>query len=143
MNTEIEYIKNRAQGIARYSDKLREQMSGIDKPFRDSFKAAGIMYSDSEQLFSDDIDYMRTDFYRLKITKIEGVWGIWIRKTNNLVREENEWEDFSTTKRGVLKAAAKRILPFLTAYSKVLAEKLNEYHDLTEKTERMAKAISS
>ena len=78
MNKEIEYIQNRAQGIARYSDKLRKTMTQIDEPLREGFKQAGIKHLDTEDIFRESVDQYIEKYYRLKITKAADDWKVWV-----------------------------------------------------------------
>jgi hypothetical protein len=146
MNTEIEYIKNRAQGIARYSDKIREQLIKIDEIMTPAIKEAGIIYTFPEIVMTRNDNYFGTVNYRLSVRKgttkasgSEQYWGIFLKSDEEVIG--STW--VGDASRDALKEAVKYLVPFLTAYSKVLQEKLVEYHDIEQKTERMAQAISS
>lgn len=144
MNKEIEYIKNRAQGIARYSDKLRDQLIKIDEIMTPAFKEAGITYTFPEIVVTKSDEYFGTVNYRLSARKgatksgSEQYWGIFLRSDEDAIG--SVW--IGDASRDALKAAIKHLVPFLTAYSRMLQEKLIEYHDIDQKVERMAQAIS-
>ena len=137
---EIKYIEARAQGIARYSDKLRTEMRHFDDGLIVPFKIAGIRFI-GKTIHTETNVHGGEINYALKITEIDGVWGIYVRKSENWTYED-EYQDFSEVSRVILKKAALEIIPFLTAYSKSMKEALIDFHDLSQKVERMAQAIS-
>ncbi len=138
--TEIKYIEARAQGIARYSDKLRTEMRHFDDELTKAFKAAGIRFV-GKTIHQETNVHGGTVSYALKITEINDTWGIYVRRSEDWTYED-EYQDFSEVSRVILKKAALEIMPFLTAYSMSMKESLVEYHDLSQKVERMAQAIS-
>lgn len=135
----ISYIMERAENIARYSDKLRKSMEDIDVAFTPALKKAGVQYKDTEDIHKANDDH-GTIAYRLKITEIGSNWGIFIRKD---VPYETEYTylAFDSVGRIVLKASAKRILKFLEGYCIYLSEIEKEYQEISDKTEKMALSI--
>ncbi len=146
MNKDIEYIKNRAQGIARYSNKLREELVKIDEIMTPAIKDAGVTYTSPEIVITRQDEYFGNVNYRLSTrkgtTKASGneqYWGIFLKSDEEVLG--NVW--IGDASRDAMKEIVKHLVPFLTAYSRTLEEKLVEYHDIEQKAERMAQAISS
>lgn len=142
MKKEIEYIRNRAQGIARYSNKIRESVKKINNWITPISKEAGIKYTDEDPFFVEKLPEYTKKYY-LRITKVEGWWGIWVKETNDLVPEDIEIYNIDTVGRQILKASIKRLPTFLLGYSRVLAKTLESYHDEANKIERVAQATPS
>lgn len=132
----IKYIEERAQGIAKYSDKLRQAIKDIDTQMTPHFKDAGIFVFDDEFKYEDNYH----NIFRLGIFKAEhgiyaGTWGIFIEGDNN---DEIFIGDAS---RKALIQAVDRIIPLLEKYSKILEQKEIEYAGIAAKTEAMAESI--
>lgn len=133
MSEEIKYIESRAQGIAKYSDKLRASIKSIDEMFTPFFEDAGISVKD------DEFEYTTrhgTKFNLAIAKSYPGHWGIYL---DNGYYEDMLW--IGDASREALKMATKRILPLLEKYSKVLEQKEIEYKEIAEKTEAMVEAV--
>ena len=136
MNKEIEYIKERAQGIAKYSDKLRQSIKDIDTEMTPHFKDAGIIVFDDEFKYEDEYDIYKLGIFKARYGEYAGMWGIFLEGHNG----EESW--IGDASRKALVQATSRIIPLLEKYSRVLAQKELEYKAIAEKAEAMAGAIT-
>ena len=132
----IKYIKERTQGIAKYSDKLRQSIKDIDTEMTPYFKDAGIIVFDDEFKYEDEFqNIFQLGIFKAEYGQYAGHWGIFLEGGS---REEMWIGDAS---RVALKQAIKRIIPLLEKYSKILEQNEIEYKEIAEKAEAMAEAI--
>lgn len=130
----IKYIEERAQGIAKYSDKLRQAIKDIDENMTPRFEMAGIHVEDEQFEYEHPIT---GNIYRLAITKTyHEHWGIFL---DNGYHEDEIW--IGDASRKALIQAVDRIIPLLEKYSKILQQKEIEYLGIAAKAEAMAEAI--
>ena len=135
MSKEIEYIEQRSQAIAKYSDKLRQAIKDIDTEMTPLFSDAGISIADDEFKYVDGWG----NTYQLSILKATygkyaGQWGIYLEDGQDVV-----W--IGDASRAALKMAVKRIIPLLEKYSKVLEQKELEYESIADTAGKMAECI--
>lgn len=129
----IKYIKDRAENISKYSDKLRESIIAIDGELTPFFETAGIIVID------DEFEYMdkHGTKYQLSISKeYRGSWGIYL---DNGYHEDLMF--IGDAPRNALKMVVKRIIPLLEKYAKILEQNEVEYKDIAANAESMAKSI--
>ena len=135
MSKEIEYIEQRSQAIAKYSDKLRQSIKDIDTEMTPLFADAGINVADHEFKYEDGWG----NTYELAILKAiygkyTGQWGIYLSNNQDVV-----W--IGDASRAALKMAVKRIIPLLEKYSRVLEQNELEFKKIAEDVEKMADSI--
>jgi hypothetical protein len=131
----IKYIKERSQGIAKYSDKLRDSIRQIDNEMSQYFKDAGITTTDDEFEYEDNYG----NVFQLVICKTEygqyaGQWGIYLSDG-----QEEIW--VGDASRLALKQVVKRIIPLFEKYARDLEQFEVEYKEIADKTEAMTEAI--
>lgn len=136
MNKEIEYIKNRSQGIAKCSDKLRQAIKDIDTEMTPFFKDAGIIVFDDEFKYEDEYGIYKIGIFKARYGEYAGMWGIFMEGPNG----EEYW--IGDASRKALVQATSRIIPLLEKYSRILARKELEYKAIAEKAEAMTKALN-
>lgn len=129
------HIEQRTRELVNYSDKLRESFKNIDIEFSSLFKEAGVVYTDSEPIDSDD------DFsYYLKIGKDRnGYWGF-IKTTNDYYVPEVEMVEQS---RFLIKKTILRLPTFLQCYIERLDKTTEEYKKASEMAEAMCKVLTN
>ena len=129
----IEYIQTRAQGIAKYSDKLRQSIKDIDVELTPYFEEAGII------VFDDEFEYTNrhgTKFQLVVNKSHKGEWGIYL---DNGYQEDLLY--IGDASRTALKQATPRIIPMLEKYAKILEQTETEYMGIAAKAESMSKSI--
>ena len=136
MKTEIKYIEQRSQAIAKYSDKLRQSIKDIDTEMTPFFADAGISVADDEYKY---VDGWRNT-YELAILKAiygkyAGQWGIYLSNDQDVI-----W--IGDASRAAIKMAVKRIIPLLEKYSRILEQNELAFKQIAEDAKKMAECIN-
>lgn len=140
----IEYIQERSENIAAYSDKLRQAIRSIDDELEFSFALAGLEFVNRDRnifnFYEEFIDKDVKHFLAVKkghCINPPNAWGIFLVASEDHIADE--W--IVSASRPKLKKAVPHLIEFLGMYAEVLKQKELEYEDIAKKAEAMAEAI--
>jgi hypothetical protein len=127
----VEYINNRAQNIVRYSDKLSEALTVIDKYFETVGPKAGIRFNDTTAFYQEYNDQIGKIAWTLSVRQ---EWGLYAIADCEYVNSKLVME----SSRAMKKAAIDRLPEFIQRYACTLQAYKNEYKEVSEKAEKIA-----
>ncbi len=127
----VSYIAERSNNIVRYSDKLSEALTKIDKYFEIIGPKTGVKFTDPEVFYTENTPNEGKISYRLRVTKD---WGLY-------ASSDCEYIDsilIIRASRPMKKAAVIRLPKFIQAYADAIKKLECEYEEVSEKAAQIA-----